>query len=151
MSDLQTHPTEVPWWQQEKAKSLERKAQAKRDSALAQPGDTFLIVTEGDVTEPVYFELLKNDLRLTRAEVYVTPGDTSDSKRVIETAARIAKDRRVKGRRGKLALNQLISFDHVWAVIDSDQPTRQGKWHEVEELAQKLKVKLAHSTPCFEF
>jgi len=46
------------WWQAPKAASLERKKRAVAAAALARPGDAFLIVTEGEVTEPVYFDLL---------------------------------------------------------------------------------------------
>ena len=153
MSDAEAKDAEVPWWQQAKAQSLERKTRAKSAAAqaLAQPGDSFLIVTEGLVTERVYFELLKTDLKLGRAEVHVKPGDASDPKRVIETAARIARERRKKGGQRKLRFDQSNSFDHVWAIIDTDHATNQGIWKEVEGLARKLKVNLAHSTPCFEF
>jgi hypothetical protein len=43
------------WWEDAKTRSLEHKAAIKRQSQLAQPGDAFLVVTEGTLTEPVYF------------------------------------------------------------------------------------------------
>lgn len=53
------------WWLEAKAASLERKRRAVAASALAKPGDAFLIVTEGTVTEPIYFNLLVRDLQLS--------------------------------------------------------------------------------------
>ena len=43
------------------------------------------------------------------------------------------------------------SYDHVWAVIDTDVAVRQGFWNDVMQLAGARGVNLAHSTPCIEF
>lgn len=56
------------WWKAPKAASLERKKRAAQAGATAKPGDTFLIVTEGTVTEPVYFEFLLQDLQLWKKQ-----------------------------------------------------------------------------------
>ena len=53
------------WWREAKAASLERKRRAMAASA----GDAFLIVTEGKVTEPVYFNLLLRDLHLSTVRI----------------------------------------------------------------------------------
>jgi hypothetical protein len=42
-------------------------------------------------------------------------------------------------------------FDQVWAVIDTDVATRQGFWNDVIQKSRDLKIRLAHSTPCFEY
>ena len=139
------------WWLQEKAASLERKRRAGTRSALAKPGDAFLIVTEGTVTEPVYFDLLVRDLQLAVVRVKVLPGDASDPRRVIETAEREAKEQIRKARKQMLGINEPAQFEHVWAVVDTDVAVRSGFWSEVLQLAKARKVKLAHSTPCFEF
>lgn len=54
----------LPWWKAKEI-SLARKAEAALRPACARPGDSFLIVTEGSVTEPVYFELLRESLQLS--------------------------------------------------------------------------------------
>ena len=46
------------WWKAAKAVSIERKSRKAVSRKLAKLGDTFLVVTEGPVTEPVYFEFL---------------------------------------------------------------------------------------------
>jgi len=139
------------WWQEAKAASLERRKRAVAAAALAKPGDAFLIVTEGTVTEPVYFDLLLRDLQLAVVRIKVQPGDASDPRHVIRTAEREAKEQARKARKGILGINEPPKFDHVWAVVDTDVAVRQHFWNDVQQLAAARKVTLAHSTPCFEF
>ena len=127
--------------------SLER----KRRPVAASAGDAFLIVTEGKVTEPVYFNLLLRDLHLSTVRIKVQPGDASDPRRVILTAERLAKEQKINAKNSLLGINEPAKFDHVWAVVDTDVAVRNHIWNDVEQLAAARKVKLAHSTPCFEF
>lgn len=142
---------DMAWWQQKKAASLERKAKTRVRTASAHPGDSFLIVTEGQVTEPVYFNLLCADLQIKAVQVKVIPGRRSDPCRVIETAANEAAETKRKARTQTFAANQPAKYDQVWAVIDTDAAVREGRWAEVVRLAAEKIVKLAPSTPCFEF
>jgi hypothetical protein len=48
-------------------------------------------------------------------------------------------------------MNEPEKFDHVWAVVDTDVAVREHIWNDVKQLAAARKVKLAHSTPCFEY
>jgi hypothetical protein len=120
-------------------------------SALAKPGDAFLIVTEGTVTEPVYFDLLVRDLHLPLVRIEIQPGDGTDPKRVVLTAEREAKNQQHNARKGVLGIREPAKFDHVWAVVDTDVAVRNHIWNDVKQLAAARKVELAHSTPCFEF
>jgi hypothetical protein len=142
---------DADWWKAAKAASVERKRRAASSRKLARPGDTFLVVTEGVVTEPVYFEFLLSDLQLYAVCVVVIPGRASDPRHVIETAADKVKDHQQRRRKGLLAVTEPQGFDHVWAVIDTDVAVRNGIWRNVKQLAAARKVKLAHSTPCFEY
>ena len=139
------------WWLEAKAASLERKRRAVAAAALAKPGDAFLIVTEGTVTEPIYFDLLLRDLQLSVVRIKVQPGDASDPRHVIRTAEREAKEQVRKAKKGVLGINEPPKFDHVWAVVDTDVAVRNHIWNDVHQLATAKKVTLAHSTPCFEF
>jgi hypothetical protein len=139
------------WWLEAKAASLERKRRTVAAAGLAKPGDAFLIVTEGTVTEPVYFDLLLRDLQLSIVRIKVQPGDASDPRHVIRTAEREAKEQVRKARKGVLGINEPPKFDHVWAVVDTDVAVRNQIWNDVYQLAIAKKVTLAHSTPCFEF
>ncbi len=140
-----------PPWYKAKELSLERKAAAALRPACASPGDSFLIVTEGTVTEPVYFELLRESLQLSTVTVKVMPGQHSDPRHVIQSAADEVKSLTRRAKRKKIAAGELETFDHVWAVIDTDVAIRQGFWNDVVQKARDLNVKLAHSTPCFEY
>lgn len=147
---------DAPWdplhWLKAKEESLERKSrEAGNSEGLAEPGDSFLIVTEGTVTEPVYFELLLGRLELGRAWVRVVPGDHSDPRHVIRTADRIALQQQRKAEKKLLGIGEPEDFDQVWAVIDTDVAVRSGIWNEVRQLAEARAVSLAHSSPCFEF
>lgn len=133
------------------AAGLARKKAVAMPKGMAKPGDTFLIVTEGTVTEPVYFKLLLKDIQLYAVTVKVIPGDAPDPRRVIKTADHEAREQPKLFRKGLLGLKEPASFDHVWAVIDTDVAVRMDYWNDVKQLAQARKVKLAHSTPCFEF
>jgi hypothetical protein len=139
------------WYLEAAAASLERKRRRVADTALAKPGDAFLIVTEGTVTEPVYFDLMRQDLQLPVVRIKVQPGDASDPRLVIRTAEREAKEQQRKAKKSLLGINEPAKFDHVWAVVDTDVAVRNHIWNEVQQLAAAKKVKLARSTPCFEF
>jgi hypothetical protein len=135
------------WWKDAKAQSLERKKAASNTGA----GDSFLIVTEGTVSEPTYFDLLLNDLELSVVTVKVIPGDHSDPRHVIKTAVKDVKEVARRAKKKLLAVNELGKYDQVWAVIDTDVAVRTGIWNQVDTLAKANNVKLAHSTPCVEY
>ncbi len=103
------------------------------------------------MTEPLYFKLLRNDLKLSTVTVAIHPGDHSDPRHVVATADRMMKDRARRARKGQLGMGEPAKYDHVWAVVDTDVAVRQGFWNDVVQLAAARKVKLSHSNPCFEF
>lgn len=139
------------WWKAPKAASIQRKQRAASSRNKAKLGDTFLIVTEGVVTEPTYFELLLSDLQLYAVQVLVMPGRTANPRHVIETAAGAVQSHAQRRRKGQLAVNEPQRYDHVWAVIDTDAAVRERRWQEIKRFAAAKSVKLAHSTPCFEY
>ncbi len=142
---------ETPWWQIAKAQSLSRRATLAAAASGVKAGDAFLIVTEGEVTEPVYFELLRKELDLPAVRIRIGPGRHSDPRHVIQTAVDAVKEQARRKKKKLLGNAEPEKFDHVWAVIDTDVPVRKGFWNEVESLARARRVKLAHSTPCFEY
>lgn len=144
--------SDLPWWKVAAEQSIERKAAAKRNDSGVNPGDSFLIVTEGTATEPIYFQHILKEMKLSIVEIHIQPGDRSHPISVIETAVRLAKDRKVEMK--KQRENQSfckVAFDHVWAVIDTDVAVRDGIWDQVKSAAKKGKISLASSTPCFEY
>jgi hypothetical protein len=139
------------WWRERKASSLERKRRAEAKSAVDRRGDSFLIVTEGTVTEPIYFSLLINELQLSTVKIKVMPGVHSDPRHVIRTAYAESQLQMRRAKSDSLGIDEPLKFDHVWAVIDTDVAVRQTFWNDVQQLAKARKITLAHSTPCFEY
>jgi len=136
------------WWLTAKAEAQQRKDSTK--SSDVNLGDTFLIVTEGTVTEPTYFGCIKNLFRLRGVDVRIAPGEKSAPKSVIDTAQRLADKQKQKSPR-ELKVSEPREYDHVWAVIDTDHAQAQGNWNDIVNLAKQKDVKIASSTPCFEF
>lgn len=100
-----------------------------------------VIATEGEVTEPTYFEDLAFDARFRhpRVVIQVLPAISglSSPKHVIDRLDKIRRESR------------LYDGDELWLVIDKD------KWEDsmLSEVAQQVLQKgycLADSNPCFE-
>jgi hypothetical protein len=136
------------WWRKAKAQTVQRK---RNTPATASTGDAILIVTEGTVTEPTYFKVLRKELRLSAVKVVIAPGATSAPLSVVNTAAYQARMQQSKKRRGKLNISDPAKFDQVWAVVDTDAAVRGGIWQAVQSRAKSLHVLLADSTPSFEY
>ncbi len=141
--------TRQDWWQSKALGRTRRARVTPSRAACAKPGDAFLIVTEGKVTERVYFEQLRASLQL--APVRIRSGRTSDPRDVIKTAAAEVLELGRRKRKNRNSLSEVSSYDHVWAVVDTDAAVRDGIWPEVLALASNHKVKLAATTPCFEY
>lgn len=150
MSDDAVTSCDPFWYRKAAALSIERRELAAED-AVACAGDSFLIVTEGEVTEPRYFERLRSSLGLSAVHVVVLPGRASEARHVIEHAADLAQKQIGRASRGRLGVSEPTSFDQVWAVIDSDVSERHRRWPDIVNLAKQRNVKLAYSTPCFEY
>lgn len=139
------------WWKAKKAASLARRREQRISVSGARTGDSVLIVTEGTVTEPTYFTLLRDGLRLSTLTIKIMPGLHSDPRHVVRTAKAEMDDLARRAKQGTLAMNEPRTYNHVWAVVDTDVAVRQGFWTEVVQLAQASGVKLAGSSPCFEY
>ncbi len=114
-------------------------------------GDSFLIVTEGEVTEKLYFESLRKKLRLAAATVHVVHPGCTDAVGLINAAIalRDQQSRRRSGR--KLGNSEVEGFDHAWVVFDADVPHRQGQLGPALLAARSQGINVALSTPSMEF
>lgn len=63
----------------------------------------------------------------------------------------MVNDLKKRAKKNRLAVDEVKKYDHVWAVIDTDVAIREGFWNAVIQKADAKGVKLAHSTPCFEY
>ncbi len=150
MSDI-PESSDLPWWKHAQALAREKRASNRLRPACARPGDSILIVTEGTVTEPIYFNLVRKDLKLSTVTVAIHPGEHSDPRHVVRTAEKKVENLARRARKGRLGMSEPAKYDHVWAVVDTDMALRQGFWNDVVQLAAGRKITLAPSTPCFEF
>ncbi|OYW73156.1 MAG: hypothetical protein B7Z37_22660 [Verrucomicrobia bacterium 12-59-8] len=139
------------WYKKAHEESDLRREERETAASGVSLGDHFLIVTEGTVTEPVYFDLLLDEMKLARAHVKVIPGDKPDPKRVIQTARRMVRELAERASKDQLKFGEPPAFEHVWAVIDTDKAVQEETWDEVMQLASNEAVQLAASSPCFEF
>ena len=115
-------------------------------------GESFLIVTEGAVTEKRYFESIRAALQLTPVTVKVVHPNCTDAEGLVRAAMTLyEKDGDGKRFAKAAAGNRDIQvYDHVWVLFDTDVPERQGQLGPALELARKENIHLGHSTPSVE-
>ncbi len=123
----------------------------RRPRGSKRPAQAILIVTEGEVTEPVYFEALKQKLALQTVEIEVVGAGKGDPRKLAEAALEELKKRKKENRNGTLGLSKAPSFDELWIVFDTDVPVEHGKFHDGVAFAEAKGVKIADSSPCFEY
>jgi hypothetical protein len=120
----------------------------KRAAPSRTPGKTFLIVTEGKMTEPNYFEALRKRLNLSTVEVFVHHPEATDPKNLTDEAIRLSKAQKRKARDGFV-----VAYDEVWVVYDLEKPhDERRRLHKGQKDKQRAHgVRVATSDPCFEF
>jgi len=123
----------------------------RRPQGSRPPAKAILIVTEGELTEPTYFEVLRRKLSLPTVEVAILPKGCGDPKRLAEYAVEEARKRREVFKSGKLGNAKAAKFDELWIVFDTDIPVEHRRYADGVAFAESKGVKLAHSTPCFEY
>jgi hypothetical protein len=112
----------------------------KRQKTVGRRGETrkrFLIVCEGEKTEPNYFNGFKNELRTIAFLKIIPAGKVSLS--LVREAKRLKED---DG-----------EYDEVWCVFDRDfksENNNQQNFNEAIELAKRYKINLAVSNDAFE-
>jgi hypothetical protein len=111
-------------------------------------GNTFLIVTEGEKTEPFYFYALRKRLGLSSAEVVVVHPEGTDPITLTKEAVALRAARQKESETGLIA-----AYDEVWVVFDLEKTHDQRR--KLAKQAKVLKeaegIKFAESDPCFEF
>ena len=125
-------------------------ASFRRARGVLTPTPAILIVTEGKVTEPVYFEAVRNRLKLSTVELVVDAAGMNDPKCLAERANDEQRKRKLNAKNGLLSYAQVKVFDQLWIVFDTDV-LKSDKLHNGMSYADSNKIKCAHSTPCFEF
>ena len=109
-------------------------------------GKAFLIVTEGEKTEPNYLKALRDRFQLNAAEVEVLHPEGTDP--ITKKAIELRKARRKSAKKGFA-----ISYDEVWVVFDLEKPHDERRKLAVQAMRMKeaTGIRFAVSDPCFEF
>ena len=114
-------------------------------------GDTFLIVTEGEVTERLYFEKLRAMLQLSAAHVQVVHPPCTDAEGLVRAAMSARDNPAIRRKNGEVGIREIVNYDHVWVIFDTDVPQRQSQLGPALDLARAEKISVALSTPSVEF
>ena len=120
---------------------MKRNDSLRRRRSFREPRKRFLIVCEGEVTEPDYF----NDIRRTERgiiELEIVPGGVPKS--VVERAVEMKKESERDAKRRK---DENLRYDSVWCVFDVDEHPFVP---EAKQQAHANAINLAVSNPCFE-
>ena len=108
----------------------------QRRPSHRSPKARVLVVCEGERTEPLYFEAMRDRLRLNTLVVKATKG--VDPRTLVNMAREEERKERRNGER----------FDFVYCVFDRDS---HPQFDEASKTALDRGSKLARSWPCFEF
>lgn len=120
---------------------MKRSDALRRRPARIQPKPRFLVVCEGTVTEPCYFQDVRH-IERSLIELQIEPGGTP--KTVVKRAVSL------KNQANRDAIKQKddnLKYDEVWCVFDIDEHPLVP---EAKQQARANDIKLAISNPCFE-
>lgn len=108
------------------------------------PSPRYLIVCEGTMTEPIYFQEILDDLRIRPQSVRIAPNDGSSPDRVVAHALKVYDDDALSG----------DSYDKVFCVFDRDRHESFGpsvqRIRDLNASANPKPLVAITSTPCFE-
>ncbi len=116
-----------------KDRSNSDRGYSDRKMGNRKPIPTFLIVCEGEKTEPNYFKCFPVS---TRPKIEIV-GAGCETIAVVKEALKLKKDK---------------NFDNIWCVFDRD-PSRDKtaqRFNSALQLAEKENIKVAYSNECFE-
>lgn len=124
------------------AKSLQRHKPKQQAT-----GRTFLIVTEGEKTEPHYLFALRDQLQLKSAEVEIVHPKGTDPLSLTQQANALRETRKMKAKN-----SFVVEYDEVWVVFDLE--TANHPYREKAKQAQSKEffgIDFAFSDPSFEY
>ena len=111
-------------------------------------GKAFLIVTEGEKTEPNYLTTLRDRLQLNVVEVEIVHPNGTDPITLTQKAIALRAARKKAARNGFQ-----IPYDEVWVVFDLEKPhdERRKLAEQAISMKEAVGIRFAVSDPCFEF
>lgn len=112
-------------------------------------GDVFLIVTEGEVTEPEYFRAIVSALRMSTIDVEVAHSTTGTDP--LSVVAHADKLNNARNRAVKKGDPTLVKYNQVWVVFDQEGLNNGRDWQNAIHQAKAKGFKIVFSNPSFEF
>jgi hypothetical protein len=112
---------------------MRRPESYKRRASQREPYDTALIVCEGQKTEPHYLDGLKQEYKLSSANIRITPADGTDAVSIVRFA--------------KAQAERDGGYDRVYCVFDRDG---HRNFTEAIGLIRQFGYIPIVSWPCFE-
>ena len=113
-------------------------------------GSAILVVTEGENTEPAYFEWVRHRFAAPTVELVAHGAGRGDPTALAKEALRFRDERRQSMRNHELSINQADDFDEIWIVFDTDVLTAKNRSEGIA-FAHSHGIHIAYSEPCFEF
>ena len=115
----------------------------KRKSVTREAYSRILIVCEGEKTEPIYFEEIRNHYKLSTANIEICGDECgSDPKSVVQYAKTRYQEEKKAGN----------PFDLVYCVFDRDEhATFDSAIQIIENATPKKTFSAIYSNPCFEY
>jgi hypothetical protein len=118
----------------------------KRREAFKEPRKSILIVCEGEKTEPIYFNALKEKLRLIMVDVEIV-GEGGAPITVVDHAIELREERKRIARRSLTK----TEYEIIYCVIDVEAPTPHETLANAVTKAKDNKLEVILSNPCFEY
>lgn len=112
-----------------------------REIDTEQEKKYYLIVTEGERTEPIYFEFIKDLLPKNLIETIDISGEGDNTINIVRKAIEYREQRKKDTVRP--------NFDHSWAVFDKDDFLVED-YNGAIQLAQQSDIETAESNEAFE-
>ena len=115
---------------------------------IPSSGKAFLIVTEGEKTEPNYLKKVRDRLRLAVADVDIVHPEGTDPLTLTRRAIDL-KNARIR----EAKTSSKIPYDEVWVVFDLEKPHDEHRRlaDQAKQLGGAKGIRFAYSDPCFEF
>src|SRR5579863_6447941 len=115
----------------------------RRRPPKLQPRTRVLVLCEGEVTEPKYFQAFRHEHRSRLVEVELV-SDCGVPKTLVEYAVERKKQ---AFREAKRYSDPFLKYDEIWCVFDVDA---HPHLNEAKNQARDNGLNLAISNPCFE-
>lgn len=120
-----------------------RERKPGRRAPFRDPKHLILIVCEGEVTEPEYFNGFKNACRNPLVEIRIAR-ERGVPKTLVDIAKRYKKEAEKAARK---ADDDNLKFDEVWVVFDVDE---HPNIPDAVQMARDNQIEVAKSNPSFE-